>query len=270
MMTSTTETRFLEPGSVNVPVGRLPPGEAIKLQIVDARSVVLGVIKKLNESFQNHDAKAIATLFYEDGYWRDHLALSWKLRTLKGRGSIQSVLEEPKDNLMRIYLDESSEFRAVQYRDFGGVTILQFFHKFSTKFGAGQGVANLISINSEWKIWTMFTSLQEIVGGEERVGISRPDGHEQLVGGKNWLDVRKQEAAFDSKEPVVLIIGVSFHSYFVSLSLDLLFYFVLVSLLRRRLTVLPRRWSGWAYIIGEIEDVKCSIPMYRYKHYRGR
>lgn len=202
------ETRFWEPGSVNIPVGRVPPAAAIKPEDVDARRVVLDTVAKFNGALQSHEVNAIVHLFHEDGYWRDHLALSWELRTLKARGSIQSILEGHKCHLLRLDLDESSNFRAVQHRDLGGVTVLQFFHTFSTKFGRGRGVANLIFINSEWKIWTLFTSLEGLTDFEERVGTFRPEGHEQLVDGKNWLDVRMQEVSFESQEPVVLIIGM--------------------------------------------------------------
>lgn len=208
MQNTSTESRYLEPGSINIPVGRLPPAESTEPE--DVRSIAVSIVEKFNENLAQQNTAAISGLFYEDSYWRDHLGLSQELRTLKGRDAIHQWLGS-RCHLEQVSLDESAPFRAVQLQNLGGFSVIQFFHTFTTKTGRGRGVARLISIGSEWKIWTMFTSLHELIGFEETLAVRRPDGHEQLVNGKNWLDMRKEEATFESSEPAVLIIGRELH-----------------------------------------------------------
>ncbi|KAL2839267.1 hypothetical protein BJY01DRAFT_257784 [Aspergillus pseudoustus] len=200
----TTETRFTEPGSINIAVGQIPAADIVEVKNV--REVAAEIVGILNHRLRHRDTEGISSLFYEDSYWRDHLGLSWDLRTLKGRNSICQFLNS-QFSLEQVDLDESSPFRAAQLQSFGGISVIQFFHTFTTKSGRGRGVTRLISVKSEWKIWTMFTSLHELIGFEESVASRRPDGHEQLKGGKNWFKLRTEDLSFDSSDPTVLIIG---------------------------------------------------------------
>src|SRR6187431_2757849 len=59
----------------------------------DAASIAKQVIDDLNRALENANYEQLAGLFVEDGFWRDHLALSWALRTIKGRANIRTFLE---------------------------------------------------------------------------------------------------------------------------------------------------------------------------------
>jgi len=201
-----------EPGSVNIPVGKWPA--TADDTSVDANGIATKVVNEFNQALEKKDYKAVANLFVEDGYWRDHLALSWDLRTLKGREKIASFLNEGC-RLTKIEIDTTSDLRAPQVAPLDGtgdVKGIQFFVNFTTEIGAGQGVARLAERDGQWKVWTLFTSLRELAGHEEPTNHRRTKGVEH--GGKpdrkNWLERRKADADFEDSDPAVLIIGMVF------------------------------------------------------------
>ncbi|KAI0006773.1 hypothetical protein F4779DRAFT_594961 [Xylariaceae sp. FL0662B] len=197
------------PGSVNTPLAKWPVTTPDKS--VDATTVASNVIDTLNKGLEQHDHKAIADLFLENGYWRDHLTLTWDLRTVKGRKKITSFLDNGH-NLVKVDIDHSPPNhgpKIVPMRLDGSVEGILFFVIVTTKYGSGRGVARLIQDKGEWKIWTLLTSLDELRGHEEPLGPKRGSGvqHGAQFERKNWLDRRTEETNFENADPDVLIIG---------------------------------------------------------------
>ncbi|RYP80163.1 hypothetical protein DL770_006358 [Monosporascus sp. CRB-9-2] len=187
------------PGSVNIPIAEWPATMTNKS--VDARAVASKIISDFNQSLEQKDHKAIAGLFVENGYWRDHLGLTWDLRTAKGKGKIITFLENGH-HLLKVDLDESSPSYAPQVtplRGDGSIKGIQFFTIVKTQQGSGRGVVRLVEDAGQWKIWTFFTSMDELSGHEEPLGPNRASGvqHGALAGRKNWLDRRVEECNFE-------------------------------------------------------------------------
>lgn len=211
---TTPSSQRCEPGSVNPPIAKWPKSAADGP--VDAAAVVQGIITKLsthlNEGPSKQAAEHAASLFAEDSYWRDHLALSWDLRTLKTKGSIAAFLVE-NSSITGIEVDASTAYRAPKVAVFspdGTCKGIQSYLKVTTKLGRGRGIVKLVEDVGEWKIWTLFTALEELTGFEEPRGARRPTGvqygyHHRR---KNWLDRREDEKAFKDSDPDVLIIGM--------------------------------------------------------------
>jgi hypothetical protein len=82
---------------------------------------------------------------------------------------------------------------------------------FETHVGRGKGIVNLTPEDQSghaWKAFTLYTSLQELKGFEERKGDRRPTGvGSGARGGENWLDQRIKEENMQGVEPTVLVIG---------------------------------------------------------------
>lgn len=198
-----------EPGSVNIPLCKWP--KTAESTAVDPDAIAVKIVDLINTALKNGDTKAIADLFLEDGYWRDHLAMSWDLRTLKGRDKITTFLADGCP-LNVIELDKSTSYRSPQLGAFDGtgdVKGIQFFFNFTSKVGAGQGVCRLAERDGSWKIFTFFTTLRQIEGHQEGVNHRRPKGVEH--GGKpdrkNWQERRQADIDFESRDPVVLVLG---------------------------------------------------------------
>ncbi|KAF2188399.1 FAD/NAD(P)-binding domain-containing protein [Zopfia rhizophila CBS 207.26] len=201
----------VEPGSVNIPIGQFPATATSK--DVNAEAVAKDIVNTLNEAISTKDHNNIANLFLENSYWRDHLALSWDLRTLKGRDKILGYLKNTKTPLKSVQIDTSSPgFRAPNFGPidaWGDVHGIQFFISFETEVGKGQGFVRLAEEDQKWKIFTVYTVVEELKGHEELTGKRRTKGveHGENPERKNWRDRREAEASFNKQDPTVLIIG---------------------------------------------------------------
>lgn len=200
-----------ERGSVNIPLGEFPATSTS--ENVDSTKVAQELIAIFNYTLRKKDYASTADLFLQDkSYWRDHLALTWELRTVKSRDNIRSYLESGKVPLTKVEIDSSAGHRAPQFGpiDFwGDVKGIKFFIKFETRLGRGEGVVALAQDGDEWKIHTFYTLLKELKGHEEPLGKRRTKGVEH--GGrpdrKNWKERRDAETDFEDSDPTVLILG---------------------------------------------------------------
>jgi hypothetical protein len=210
-----------EPGSINLKVAQWPskategPVDAYGT----AKEIILTLNSHLGKAPSREAAEGMASLF-SDGecYWRDHLALSWDLRTLKGKESIVEFLQD-NSNLTKVSVDASSEWRKPKFTTLNPEQTskgIVFYTTITTKLGSGRGVVRLAQDGSgAWKIWTFFTSLEELKGFEEPTGPRRPTGvnHGYHRGRKNWLDRRNEDSGFVDRDPDVLIIGMAFQCH---------------------------------------------------------
>ncbi|KAI1441070.1 FAD/NAD(P)-binding domain-containing protein [Annulohypoxylon stygium] len=200
------------PGSVDIPIASWPV--TTKDETVDVLAVSSQVIDSFNNSLAARDYKALANLFVEENsYWRDHLGMTWDLRSAKGRSKIISLLEEghylKSIGTDREYPVKNSGPEQIAFRGDGTVCGIQFYVRTTSEHGIGPGLARLIKVNDEWKIWTLFTSMQELNVHPEPVGHLRPVGvrHGAQADRKNWLDRRQEEVDFVNGDPEVLVIG---------------------------------------------------------------
>ncbi|OBT69688.1 hypothetical protein VE03_00836 [Pseudogymnoascus sp. 23342-1-I1] len=205
------------PGSFNIPVARFP--EPSKGATFDPEQVASTLVDAFNHALSQRDFHKVSNLFEDNGFWRDHLALSWQLRTVHGPEAIVKFLEKCSESkegmrLRKISLDKSSSVRAPKVCALDGageVQGIQFFFEAETAHGSAVGVARLAMRNDNtWRIFTFYTGLKELKGHEELLGHRRPKGAEH--GGhpdrKNWAEKRVDSAAYtDGHEPTVVIIG---------------------------------------------------------------
>jgi hypothetical protein len=215
---STPSSERVVPGSTNLPPAPWP-ATAVSTT-VDTDAIAQRTIAAFNDALTKKDYDAVATLFFPDNdasgataFWRDHLALSWELRTLKGREKIKEFLAASQAGVVKLEVDDSSAMRRPQVANFrpkGDVKGVQFFVRFESAVGVGRGLVRLVEVEGgEWKIWTLFTTLEELKGFEERKGARREVGvqHGGLIGRRNWAERRRDEGEFEGTEPQVLIIG---------------------------------------------------------------
>ncbi|KAL4960112.1 flavin-containing monooxygenase, partial [Aspergillus stella-maris] len=197
--------------AINLPLGRFPATRPSETSSAEAHKIAQDIITRFNEGIAKHDSKAVAGLFLDDGYWRDHLCLDWDVHTAKGQEDIASYLgSHPR--ALSVGIDRSTDFRsptACALDGLGNCHGVQFFITVNFEFGTGRGIVRLTNETGEWKIFTFFTSLAELKGHEEPMNGRRSKGVEH--GGKpdrkNWKDRRVADASFEEKEPAVLIIG---------------------------------------------------------------
>lgn len=209
--TSVPSSQRIVPGSVDIPIASWPV--TTKDETVDAPAVASKIIDSFNESLTKKDHEAIAGLFVENGYWRDHLGLTWDFRTMKGKDKIVSFLDKGHHlvnlEIDRTYPTKNNGPEVVPFRGDGSVSGIQFFIRTRSQHGTGPGLVRLVQDNGEWKIWTLYTTMNELNDHPEPVGRLRPIGvqHGANPERKNWLDRRQAEINFENGDPDVLIIG---------------------------------------------------------------
>lgn len=206
------------PGSVNIPVASFPPANPSP-KSTNASEAAANFAEKFNNALSSNDYQKLSSFFLDNGYWRDHLALSWRFRTVQGPSSILDFLllcSRSKDGfrLQSIALDETTEHRCpkVTPLDGNGNTLgIQFFFALQTTRGTGTGMCRLGEENGRWKVFTFYTRIHELRGHEEAINHRRPKGaeHGGQPGRKNWAERRTAASNFEGEEPTVLVVGKS-------------------------------------------------------------
>ncbi|KAF4122846.1 Flavin-binding monooxygenase-like [Geosmithia morbida] len=205
------------PGSVNIPMAKYPVAKSPAAD-TDATQVASDLVSAFNAALEKNDADALSSLFADNAYWRDHLAVTWAFRTLSTPPTIKEFLQAASKSrdglrLKRIAVDGSSDVGApavASIDDRGDVKGVRFFLSVETVIGSGRGLVNLVQQDGKWNIFTLYTRLEELKGHEESINARRPVGvqHGGRPGRKNWAERRHAEKEFTSdNEPAVLIIG---------------------------------------------------------------
>jgi hypothetical protein len=151
-------------------------------------------------------------LFHPDSYWRDVLALTWRIRTMRGADAICAAL---RAHAARV---RPGEFRTDPQRTAprrvtrAGTDAIEALFRFETEQGRGVGVLRLTPAagdRNRLKAWTILTALDELKEFPERIGRLRPRGesYSRDFRGPNWLDRRRCAAAYLDREPAVLVVG---------------------------------------------------------------
>jgi putative flavoprotein involved in K+ transport len=175
-------------------------------------AVVENWLSRLEHAIPAGGDAELRSLFRADSYWRDMLALTWNLQTCCGGEAIAErlapALREAGASGFRVELS-SIPPRCVARVE---TETIEAFFTFETGTGRGRGIVRLCANaedESRFRAWTFLTALEELKGFEERVGRNRPTGqsHSRDFRGPNWLDQRREAAAYKDWDPAVLVVG---------------------------------------------------------------
>lgn len=199
-----------EPGSHNIPLGKLPATSTSTPS--NPSAIANSIIEKFNYHVSSKDAASLTPLFIENSYWRDHLVLSPDFRTINGVEKIVEYILSAisSRSFISIEIDTSSELKAPHFGPidaFGEVNGIEFFVFVSTDVGFGHGVVRLAQDGDEWRFFTVFSSLVGLTGKGERLRRSTGVKHGEQQGRKNWLDRRNGEKNYEGTQPDVLVVG---------------------------------------------------------------
>lgn len=157
-------------------------------------------LSSLADALEKRDVDAALSLFCDDCYWRDFLALTWNIKTLEGRDAIAAMLSAT------LGAAGPTGFQVTDASATGAGNIEAWF-TFATAAGQGNGIFRL----EGGACRTMLTTLQSLTGHEERFGRTRPMGvrHGADRNRRTWTELRaSEEDAFGKgTEPYCLIIG---------------------------------------------------------------
>jgi cation diffusion facilitator CzcD-associated flavoprotein CzcO len=178
-----------------------PPAEA-------ARDAVVQWLAGFEAALTAGDEVALAALFAAECHYRDMLAFSWTIRPDRGAGSIAAFLAGAQKTIGAHGFALASRRTPPRVVRRLGVEVYEAIFRFETATGRGFGVVRLPTENSA-QAWVLMTSLDELKGHEEQIGVRRPSGdaYSRNFGGLNWQDQRDAARAFADRDPAVLVVG---------------------------------------------------------------
>jgi hypothetical protein len=184
----------------------LPTLERLQAAIpsnLDVNKVTSEWFEDFSSAIELGNVGSIATLFLEDGYWRDMLALTWDFRTFQGTAQIKAFLSDrlPVAKIASLAVTPGTPGLHQPLPD---IAWINSFFSFDTDVGIASGIFRLVPLSSgEWKAHSMYTNLESLKGFPEKVGALR----NPLPNHGNWATQREREKAFIDSSPEVLIIG---------------------------------------------------------------
>jgi len=165
----------------------------------------LSHFEKVLQSGKSND---LEDCFHSESHWRDLLAFTGTISPYGGAKEISLGLNSfqkiAQAHSFRI-IDKHAQPRLVNRL---GRPVIEAIFAFETKLGRGEGVVR-VPENSQKTAWTFLTTLSELRGFPEKVGLNRPSGeaYSRNFGGSNWLDQRQESIKFSDREPAVLVVG---------------------------------------------------------------
>ncbi|KAL4775076.1 hypothetical protein BDW60DRAFT_226712 [Aspergillus nidulans var. acristatus] len=180
----------------------------------EPRSIAQKWITEFEVLLRNNDFSKLPQLFHEDSWWRDLLCLTWDFHTIQNLSGITAFLTEnqPRARLFGFRLQHEGKFQPRLEHPAPGLTWISTIFFFETSTGRGSGVFRLTQDKEGvWKAYAIYTSLQELRGMEEPVGLRRVYGTTETMpgglAGGTWIERRKRQILFDEEEPTALIVG---------------------------------------------------------------
>ncbi|GIK04438.1 hypothetical protein Aspvir_008521 [Aspergillus viridinutans] len=121
----------------------------------------------------------LSELFHKDSWWRDMLALDWDFHTIHTVSEIEQCISrnQPRACLTAFRLQHEGRFQPKIEKPVEGLRWISSMFFFESRVGRGTGVLRLTQDEAGvWKAYSLYTSLQELKGFEEPLGLRRPEG----------------------------------------------------------------------------------------------
>ena len=177
---------------------------------IEIRNQIDSWLNQFEAALAECDADKIAECFTEDGNWRDVLAFTWHLTPFVGANQIGAGLAKRQLVVLAHNFEVNPGRSAPRRVKRLQKDCIEAMFRFETKLGRGEGVLRLVEEEgSTPKAWALSTSLEELKGFEEKIGVNRPSGaaYSRNFGGDNWEDARRRAQAYDNHDPTVLVVG---------------------------------------------------------------
>jgi thioredoxin reductase len=178
----------------------------------DIAALVETWLARFERALADPDDAVLRSLFHPDSYWRDVLALTWRITTVNGRDAVMAALKIDVGSTAPAGFEIDPDRTPPRRVTRAGTPAIEAIFRLRTAVGRASGVLRLIPDAADGhtpKAWTLLTALEDIRGHEEHVGRARPTGqsYSRDFRGPNWLDLRKSAAAYADRDPDVLVVG---------------------------------------------------------------
>ena len=127
-------------------------------------SVAQNWLAQFERALADADGARLETLFHPDGYWRDVLALTWRIATLHGPERIVEGLQAHSPRTRPFGFCVAAHRTAPRQVTRAGTSAIEVFFSFETAAGRGSGIVRLVDAGGPTKAWTLLTALDELKG----------------------------------------------------------------------------------------------------------
>jgi putative flavoprotein involved in K+ transport len=165
-------------------------------------------IGAFNLALASGKADALGELFLPNSHWRNIFGISWQLATFSGRETLCKALSRRAVEAGATGFEINTAALMPRRAVMAGREIVEAVISFQTSEGPGIGSLRLIcSPGTLPQAWTLSTSPDFDKICEARSGARAATSSMRDFAGPDWLEQRKAETAFESREPDVLIVG---------------------------------------------------------------
>jgi cation diffusion facilitator CzcD-associated flavoprotein CzcO len=174
------------------------------LAVQDAADIVAGWLADLAAAVQSGSASALAALFTDSATWRDFMAFSWDFSHSIGRDSLVSRLFE---------LAKAADFDGLKVNTRQPPVVIDgsinAFFDFTTRDRIDRGYVHLVHDGERYAASTVQSQVLSLRDYPERIGRHRRDGkvYGFVPNRTRWTSDRQKQAAFESGDPAVLVLG---------------------------------------------------------------
>lgn len=187
---------------------------------VQCRALVQAWLDAFGKSLAARDGEALRTLFADESYWRDQIALTWNMRQFWRQDEVANALLEAsiRTKPSRLKIDDARP--APVEVEFLGRAVIESYFSFDMPHGAGQGFLRLVKDAHSpvgvrgFMIGTDLSSLKDVVeelgnrvSRERLTPIFPIHGYKPMRRGQHFSDYSREKQEFKDRDPDVLIIG---------------------------------------------------------------
>lgn len=151
---------------------------------------------------------ALAECFADDGHWRNLFGISWHFATFSGRRVlVRELLARAHDAGARDFAIDAA-LLAPRRAVVAGRDVIEAVIRFETDNGPGYGAIRLLpSPGGGAQAWTISTSLDFDRICAMRAGQRTSISHVRDFAEADWLEQRRERAAWRDSDPDVLVVG---------------------------------------------------------------
>src|SRR4051794_39846780 len=125
--------------------------------LVETESITSAVdrwLEQLERALAAADDAPLRALFHPDSYWRDVLALTWRIQTLGGRDRFLAELKKCARQARAASFVRDPHRTAPREMTRAGTKAIEAIFRFETEAGRGSGVLRLTADGAGLKAWT--------------------------------------------------------------------------------------------------------------------
>jgi putative flavoprotein involved in K+ transport len=171
------------------------------------RDVAERWVRALDAALRAHSEKALSECFADDSHWRNLFGISWHFATFSGRNRLVPELLARSRDVAAAGFRIDTALLAPRRSVVAGLEVIEAVIRFDTANGPGFGAVRLRPSPGGAQAWTISTTLDFDRICANRTGDREATSHIRDFAEADWLERRRERAAYADRDPDVLVVG---------------------------------------------------------------